>query len=78
MGMAMFNIHEAKTNLSKLIRQAMEGEKVVIAKGNRPLVQLIPIIDQEQKRRIGGSPGLIQYMSEDFDEPVEDFKPYMK
>ena len=34
------NIHEAKTHLSKLIRYALEGEEVVIAKGNRALVRL--------------------------------------
>ena len=34
------NTHEAKTHLSKLIRHALEGKEVVIAKGNRTLVRL--------------------------------------
>jgi prevent-host-death family protein len=37
----MVNIHEAKTHLSKLIKKVVNGEEVVIAKGNKPVVKLI-------------------------------------
>jgi prevent-host-death family protein len=37
------NIHEAKTQLSRLIERALEGEEVTIAKAGHPLVRLIPI-----------------------------------
>ena len=37
------NLHEAKTNLSKLVARALEGDEVVIAKAGKPLVKLIPI-----------------------------------
>jgi prevent-host-death family protein len=37
------NIHEAKTNLSKLIEAARNGEEVVIAKDGEPMVRLVPI-----------------------------------
>ncbi len=43
-------IHEAKTNLSKLIPAALAGEEVIITKSGRPLVKLVPI-HQERKRR---------------------------
>ena len=37
------NIHEAKTQLSRLIERALNGEEVTIAKAGDPLVRLIPI-----------------------------------
>lgn len=43
--MKTFTIHEAKTNLSKLIEQACQGEEVVIARGPEPVVRLVPITD---------------------------------
>ncbi|MBZ5758579.1 MULTISPECIES: type II toxin-antitoxin system Phd/YefM family antitoxin [Rhizobium] len=36
-------VHAAKTNLSKLIDAALSGEEVVIAKGSKPVVKLVPI-----------------------------------
>lgn len=46
------NISEAKANLSKLISMAYHGEKVVIAKNNLPLVDLVAH-KPEGKRRLG-------------------------
>ena len=37
------NMHEAKTQLSRLIEQALAGEEVVIAKNGRGLVRLLPL-----------------------------------
>lgn len=36
-------IHKAKTDLSRLIERACAGEDVVIARGNRPVVRLVPV-----------------------------------
>lgn len=44
--MTKANVHEAKTNLSKLIEQASNGEEVVIAKAGKPLVRLIPVREE--------------------------------
>ncbi len=74
--MHQVTIHEAKTNLSKLIQEALMGEEVVIAKGRHPLVRLEVLPGAVPKRRIGGSKGLIIEMSNDFDEPLEDFSEY--
>lgn len=41
--MQQASVHAAKTNLSKLIDAALAGEEVVIAKGNKPVVRLVPI-----------------------------------
>jgi prevent-host-death family protein len=38
-----FTVHAAKTNLSKLIDAALSGEEVVIAKGSRPVVKIVPV-----------------------------------
>ena len=48
----IFNISEAKTNLSKLVNMAYHGEKVVIAKNNLPLVDIVPH-KPEGKRTLG-------------------------
>ena len=41
--MKTHTIHEAKTNLSKLIKEACEGEEVIISRGDKPVVKLVPI-----------------------------------
>ena len=46
------NISEAKANLSKLVNMAYHGEKVVIAKNNLPLVDLV-IHRPDKKRKLG-------------------------
>jgi prevent-host-death family protein len=48
----IFNISEAKTKLSKLVNMAYHGEKIVIAKNNLPLVDLVPH-KPDGKRRLG-------------------------
>jgi len=46
------NISEAKANLSKLVNMAYHGEKIVIAKNNLPLVDLV-LHKPEGKRKLG-------------------------
>ena len=41
--MRQVTIHAAKTNLSKLIEAALGGEEIVIAKGSKPVVRLVPV-----------------------------------
>ncbi len=50
--MKIINISEAKTQLSKLVDMVFHGEKVVIAKNNLPLVDLVPH-RPEGKRKLG-------------------------
>ena len=52
------NIHDAKTNLSRLIEQALAGEEVVIAKAGKPLVKLVPVDEAAELAR----PGLLGSM----------------
>ena len=64
------NISEAKTNLSKLVNMVYCGEKVVIAKNNLPLVELV-IHKPEGKRKLGLLAGKLEVpeniMEEDSD-----------
>ena len=72
------NIHEAKTQLSRLIQEALKGKEVIIARGNKPVVRLDVLPDVRSHRIIGNAKGLILSMADDFDEPLDDFKDYMK
>ena len=53
------NIAEAKTNFSKLVDMACHGEKIIIAKNNLPLVELVPH-KPEGKRTLGLLKGKIR------------------
>ncbi|KGM43503.1 prevent-host-death protein [Alkalispirochaeta odontotermitis] len=72
------NIHEAKTQLSKLIQAALNGKQVIIAKGNKPVVRLEVLPQAQVHRKIGNAKGLILSMDDDFDEPLNDFREYME
>ena len=64
------NISEAKTNLSKLIDRVFHGEKVVIAKNNTPLVDLV-IHKPEGKRKLGLLKGQFELPENFLDEDEE-------
>ena len=72
------NIHEAKTQLSKLIQAALSGKQVIIARGNKPVVRLEVLPEARGKRKIGNAKGLVLKMADDFDEPIDDFRDYME
>jgi len=74
--MRQVNIHYAKTHLSKLIQESLGGEEIIIAKNNKPIVRLLKIEQTEQKRKLGSAKGKI-FISEDFDQPLDDFADYM-
>jgi prevent-host-death family protein len=68
--MAQFTVHDAKTNLSRLIAEALAGGEVVIARGNVPVVRLVPVAPCG-KRHFGALKGKIA-MDSRFDEPLPD------
>jgi prevent-host-death family protein len=70
-----FNIAEAKARFSELVQKAMLGEEVIIAKGNRPLLKLVPLTPPKGPRRPGSARGQVT-MAPDFDETPEDLKDY--
>jgi prevent-host-death family protein len=60
------NIHEAKTQLSRLIDGAVKGESFIIAKAGKPLVKVVSIDAPCRARRLGFLKGEIQ-VPDDFD-----------
>ena len=68
--MAQFSVHDAKTNLSKLIAAALEGGEVVIARGSMPVVRLVPVAPIG-RRCFGALKGKIAIDAR-FDEPLPD------
>jgi antitoxin (DNA-binding transcriptional repressor) of toxin-antitoxin stability system len=70
--MATYNVHEAKTHLSRLLERAEQGEEIVIARGGRPIAVLKALAAPERRR-----PGMDRVViHDDFDDPVPDFGPY--
>ncbi len=67
--MITVNIHEAKTQLSKLVEQAAAGESFIIAKAGKPMVKVVPLGAAEK-----GTAGRLGFMAgeilvpEDFDQ----------
>lgn len=76
--MIQVTIQEAKTNLSALIQQAINGEEIVIAQATQPMVKLVVVDEKRKIRRIGGASDVILHIAEDFDVPLDDFAEYMK
>lgn len=64
-------IHAAKTHLSRLIDRALAGEDVVIARGTKPVVRLVPVESVEPKRRFGAMRGQI-VVDDAFFEPLSE------
>ena len=73
------NMHEAKSQLSRLARRAWQGEDVVICKSGQPWLRLIPYRERLERRQPGGLEDQIR-MGPDFDaddeEIVEAFENY--
>ena len=68
--MATVNVHEAKTNLSRLLKQAEAGEEVVIARNGKPIARLVPL-RKRGKREFGSMKGLIK-IDDRFFEPLPE------
>jgi prevent-host-death family protein len=62
------NMHEAKSNLSRLVEEAEAGEDIVLARAGKPVVRLVPV-RTERRRRLGQWKGKV-VMSADFDAPL--------
>ena len=66
-------IHQAKTNLSRLLQKASEGEEVIISRGSKPLVRLVPIGEIRGQRRPGSWKGRLLVGREFFEAlPVDE------
>lgn len=64
--MKVTNIHEAKTQLSRLVDEAAHGKVVIIGKARKPMVRLVPV-EEPQPRKLGCWKGKVR-IADDFDE----------
>jgi len=69
--MKTVNIHEAKTQLSRLIERVIAGEEVVIAKAGRPVARLVPAKTSRKPRKPGRMKGKIKF-DDAFFEPLPE------
>ena len=69
--MITVNIHEAKTQLSKLVDKASKGESFIIAKAGKPMVKVVPIAAKKKPQRLGFLKGVSE-VPDDFDRMFED------
>jgi antitoxin (DNA-binding transcriptional repressor) of toxin-antitoxin stability system len=67
--MPTVKIHHAKTHLSRLIAKACEGEEVIIARGDQPLVRLQPLREKKGQRKPGSMKGVLK-IGPEFFEPL--------
>jgi prevent-host-death family protein len=68
-----FNIHDAKTQFSRLVERARLGERITIARDGVPVAMLIAIEPETHPRRpIGIDRGRI-VIHDDFDDPLAEF-----
>ena len=51
--MKLVNIQAAKTHLSRLVEEVVEGKEVVLAKAGKPLVRLVPFVEAQAPREVG-------------------------
>ena len=63
------NIHQAKTQLSRLLQRVAMGEEIIIAKAGTPVAKLVPIKSNKRKFKFGSAKGEF-VVPDDFDEPL--------
>ncbi len=64
-------IHQAKTQLSRLLVRVNAGEEIVIAKAGKPIARLVPF-SRPSRNRIGGQDRGRLQIAEDFDAPLPE------
>lgn len=78
--MTQLDITQAKADISKVLDLAIKGEEITITQDNKPVAKIspvLPIAPVLRPLKRGSAKGKV-WMSDDFDEPLEDFKEYME
>ena len=65
---AQFNIHDAKTNLSRIIDRVEHGEEIIISRAGTPVAKVIPLNRRVDRVGRGSLTGQL-VMAEDWDSP---------
>lgn len=76
--MATVNVHDAKTNFSKLLSRVESGEEIVIAKAGKPVARIMPLEKKVVSRKPGSARGRVALKKEFFkplpDELLDEFE----
>jgi len=67
---------QAKTELSRLLRQVRAGKSFIITQRGKPVAEIKPLVDETKKARWGDMRGKIR-MSDDFCDPIGEMRDYM-
>lgn len=73
--MHQVNLKEAEIRLAELIEEAAGGEEVIIMRNDGTSFKIVPIDAVKATPKFGSAKGLVR-MSDDFDEPLEEFEEY--
>jgi antitoxin (DNA-binding transcriptional repressor) of toxin-antitoxin stability system len=71
--MVQVTVEQAISEFGRLLEEVGQGEEFVIVQGDAPLARLSPIL---MPRQPGSAVGIITYVAEDFDAPLEEFEDY--
>jgi len=71
--MKIVNVHEAKTQLSRLLQAVEEGKEIVIARNGTPVAKLVPHVEERKPREPGSAKGKI-WIAPDFDARDEQIE----
>lgn len=70
-------IEEAGSQLAELVREAQNGEEVILTQNNAPVARLTLVEGDKPRPQFGSAKEAIVWMADDFDAPLEDFAEYM-
>jgi prevent-host-death family protein len=65
---AHFNMHDAKTHLSRIIERVERGEEIIIDRSGTPVARIVPLVRRADRKGIGSLAGLVD-LSGDWDSP---------
>lgn len=75
--MKSINLDRALLEIADLLNLAFAGEEIIITNDNQEQIKITPVSAKLQRPPLFGSDKDVISMSDDFDEPLEDFQEYM-
>ena len=67
-----YTVHQAKTNLSKILKEVEAGKAVTISRGKKPVAKIVPIAQPPKKRKFGAMKGMFKIHPSFFDPMTEE------
>jgi antitoxin (DNA-binding transcriptional repressor) of toxin-antitoxin stability system len=76
--MTRIALADAQQRLPELIATTAPGEEIEITRDDQVVARLVTVSSPPRNRQPGSAKGMIVYMADDFDAPLDDFKEYME